>query len=166
MDRLDSVGGSPQLIDFKLGKPKTVAKKEDTRRKHILEAVRTGSLLQGALYARVFEGSAGKYIYLNPSKDYPQRVFEMSSDDEVLQSGAVAAVAEIEQVMRQGTMFPRLENPKGRTMPACDFCTVREACLRDDSTMRRQLVEAVSSPADTPAQRARRALWMGGADDE
>ena len=166
VDRLDSVDGSPQLIDFKLGKPKTVAKTEGTRRKHIVESVRAGALLQGALYARVFENSSGKYIYLNPAKDYPQRVFEMASDDQELQQNMAAAVTEIEQVMRQGAMFPRFEDRKGKGMPACDFCTVREACLRDDSTLRRQLVDAVNAPAETPAEQARRALWMGGAEDE
>jgi len=166
VDRLDSVGGSPHLIDFKLGKPKTVAKTEGTRRKHIIEAVRTGSLLQGALYARVFEGSAGKYVYLNPGKEYPQRVFEVSSDDHELQESMTTAVAEIEQAMRQGTMFPRMEDLKGKGMPACDYCAVREACSRDDSTMRRQLVESVAASPETPAAHARRALWMGGADDE
>ena len=166
VDRLDRVGEAPQLVDFKLGKPKTVAKTEGTRRKDVLKAVRAGGLLQGALYARVYPESTGKYIYLNPSADYPERVLELASDDDELQGNVATAVAEIEQVMRHGAMFPRLENLKGKGLPACDYCAVREACVLDDSTMRRQLVDAVKSPPETPAEQARRALWMGGADDE
>ena len=166
VDRLERVQGRPMLTDFKLGKPRTVAKTEGTRRKHILEAVRRGELLQGALYARAVEDGSGRYVYLNPSKDFPQRVFQMSADDEELQGHMEAAVGELEEVMRQGSMFPRLVTSKGENQKACDFCSVREACLRDDSTLRRQLLEAVEAEPESPASRARRALWVGGASDE
>jgi len=69
-------------------------------------------------------------------------------------------------VVTTGTFFPRVAALKSSTTPWCEFCEVREACVRDDSTLKRQFLEALDSTVVTPTQRARRQLWTMGRDDE
>jgi hypothetical protein len=63
-------------------------------------------------------------------------------------------------------MFARVEEPDGTDGRGCDYCSVAEACLRDDSGFRRRLVAwlAAEDPTATPIETAARRLWRLGVE--
>lgn len=162
-DRVGEVGGVVTITDFKLGKPPTVHKREATRITKVEEAVRDGRLLQGMVYARSKPGAQGRYLYLNAEVEMPQREFVFSADDLELNASLDAVMAEVTEVLDTGAFFPRVsECGRDQKPTACTYCAVREACLVEDSSMRRTLMRQVQDKASNPAEQARWALWWRG----
>jgi hypothetical protein len=84
------------------------AKKEETRRRKVLEAVRAGTLLQGALYARSMPGAKGRYLYIESDIDMPVREFEFLPDDQEIQDMTDLIVEEVSDALSAGAVFPRV----------------------------------------------------------
>ena len=162
-DRVGEVGGVVTITDFKLGKPPTVHKRESTRISKVEEAVRDGRLLQGMVYARSRPGAQGRYLYLNAEVEMPQREFVFSADSSELSASLDAVMAEVTEVLDTGAFFPRVSEAGRDAKPtACTYCDVREACLVEDSSMRRALMARLDDKVSTPAEQARWALWWRG----
>jgi len=178
-DRLDRAGSVFAMVDYKTGKPPSDGKRESTRRKHLLQSVALGNTLQGVAYALAAPGGRGegRYLYLKPEiGDAPEeaRHVRIAGDDGEIAAAFTAAVAAVSEAWRSGAMFPRMQEPNGKAGRACDFCSVSEACLVDDSGVRRRLLEwlAAEDGSATPAEAAARRLWLlgfgvgGGKHDE
>jgi len=162
-DRVGEVDGVVTITDFKLGKPPTVNKRESTRATKVADAVRDGRLLQGIMYARSRPNSRGRYLYLNADIEMPQREFSFSEDDSELNASLDAVMAEVTEVLDTGAFFPRVSEAGRDAKPtACTYCAVREACLVEDSSMRRTLMKQVQEATSTPAEQARWAMWWRG----
>ncbi len=167
-DRLDT---GPTATDYKTGRPMSKAKGASTREKHLLEKVAGGRLLQAMAYALAGPGNAGigRYIALYPKiGDLPNEVREVraAADDEQLAEAFDTAVEVIENAIDAGSAFPRVEEPGGGTARHCAWCSVAEACRRDDSSFRRALVDLMEGEerSDDPAVEAARALWRLGTE--
>jgi hypothetical protein len=93
----------------------------------------------------------------------PQREFVFSADDLELNASLDAVMAEVTEVLDTGAFFPRVsECGRDQKPTACTHCAVREACLVEDSSMRRTLMRQVQDKASNPAEQARWALWWRG----
>jgi RecB family exonuclease len=162
-DRLDVVDGRATITDFKLGRAPTDHKKPETRAAKILAAVRSGKLLQGALYARAMDNAVGRYLYLHPDHELPVREFVFSGDDAAIQESMDAVIGEVCSVIATGSFFPRVsEAGEDRIPVACKYCAVREACVVEDSGMRRGVMALSAAGPESPTSNARRALWWRG----
>jgi PD-(D/E)XK nuclease superfamily len=165
-----TVPDGPGLVftDYKTGKPPSEAVRPDFRRKHFLERVRTGRLLQAAAYALAAgPGGRGRYLYLRPDEP-PQREFPVEPSDVEVAAAFRAAVAAALAAWDAGVFTPRLVDASGRKEPArCKFCEVAEACLRRDSGARLRLGRWVESgvPGDHPGAAELLGVWWMG-DDE
>jgi hypothetical protein len=157
------------MVDYKTSAPPSGAKGEATRRRHLLREVAQGNALQGVAYALAAPADAaeGRYLHLKPEiGDAPDaaRHVRIARADAEAAAAFTEAVAAVAEVWRLGAMFARVEEPDGKDGRACAFCSVAEACLRDDSGIRRRLVswlEADDATA-TPVEAAARRLWRLG----
>ncbi len=173
-DRVDRDGISLCLVDYKTGRPASLAKKEPTRRKHLLREVAKGRKLQAAAYAAASEdGSArGRYLWLRPDiADAPEEARTATiAGDQADFSAALAEAVDIVGAARDaGAMFPRVEEVGSDQIPDhCKYCAVAEVCRRDDSSFRRRLVAwmANSDPGEKSAEKAARDLWHLGAEEK
>jgi hypothetical protein len=88
-----------------------------------------------------------------------------SADAEAAAAFATAVTTVIEAV-REGTLFPRVEEPDGSEPRFCSFCPVRQACLRDDSGFRRRVATWMAGRDRRRARwvKAARALWWLGVE--
>lgn len=165
--RADRLDRGPRATDYKTGKPLSAAKTPETREKHLLQKVAAGRLLQAAAYSLAEADGIGRYVYLKPKigeAPADARVVEASGADEELSGAFHEAVATIDLGLMTGIAFPRTDEPKGRRAEHCTFCPVSEACRRDDSTFRRDLIwlmEEGPAPTDTSLMIARRLWWLG-----
>ncbi|HYH44502.1 MAG TPA: PD-(D/E)XK nuclease family protein, partial [Thermoanaerobaculia bacterium] len=161
-------GAGLVFTDYKTGKPPSEAVRPDFRRKHFLERVRTGRLLQAAAYALAAgDGGRGRYLYLRPDEP-PQREFPVDPSDVEVAEAFRAAVAAALAAWDAGVFTPRLVDASGRKEPArCKFCEVAEACLRRDSGARLRLARWVESgvPGGHPGAAELLGVWWMG-DDE
>ena len=85
-------------------------------------------------------------------------------DDETFAELFESAVWSISEGRARGIVFPRLEEADGRKAQHCDFCSVAEACRRDDSGFRGRLVEWMQGGKgndEGDAAAARRLWWLG-----
>jgi PD-(D/E)XK nuclease superfamily len=173
-DLMEEIGGRVALTDFKTGAPLSRAKTDDTRRKHLLAAVRRGEALQAAAYALGVHDrpAVGRYAYLRPDLDDGIRVLAVDGEDAELASGFRAAVRVLLGAWDLGSLFPRLEERDTPDEPArCSVCEVREACVRGDSGARRRLARwatarrpgADANRGLSAAEAALAALWSLGA---
>jgi hypothetical protein len=169
-DRVDLKGSSPVLADYKAAKPMSDAKGEDTRRKHLLDRIGKGRLLQASAYA----GSAGRvigigrYAYLKPDDrwDEGMRIVAVRGDDDEIREKFETAVRSIAEGRSMGIAFPRVEEADGRKAEHCRYCRVAEACRRDDSGFRRRLVAWMGDrqSSDRRVEETARRLWWLGVD--
>lgn len=172
-DRVDEVEGEVILTDYKRGRPPSAGKKDETRRRHLLDGVRHGRHLQGVAYALagVGRGTAGRYLHLLPKVEPAAREVRVAADDGALGEAFDEALRRVLAAWDDGALFPRLTDPTGLVTPrACATCQVAEACLQGDSGARRRLAEWQRAPAMVGTGRALEAardLWaMGEGDDE
>ncbi|NOZ94003.1 MAG: hypothetical protein GXP47_04565, partial [Acidobacteria bacterium] len=138
-DRVDrEEDGTLVLTDYKTGAVDN-AVYASTR----IRYARQGKLLQGGVYALAISGGAvGRYLSLKEGVAPEERTVELDGTAEhaAIATAVGLAVGEILACLDTGTMFPRLD---GAGSP-CDHCAVRLACLRDDSSYRRRIVDAMA----------------------
>jgi hypothetical protein len=168
-DRLDRRGGDLALVDYKISRPPSSAKGEETRRRHLLRSIALGNTLQGVAYALAAPDGRGegRYLYLRPeigAAPEAARHVRIAAADVEMADAFTAAVAAVAAAWDAGAMFPRMEEPDGSAGRACAFCAVREACLVDDSGVRRRLVDWLGAAGEDgePVERAARGLWQLG----
>jgi hypothetical protein len=155
-DRLDLVGETLRFTDYKAGALPDDAVREDTRHRHLLEAVGRGERLQVAAYvASVPKASVeGRYVYLKPlERRSGARVATVQGDDEVAASHFQQAVRALIGLWDEGAFFPRLLGADGRSQgEACGRCEVKQACLQPDSGARRRLARWTEARQGAGAQ--------------
>jgi len=167
-DRVDDDDGVILLVDYKAAQPMSATTKESTRRKHLRQKIARGRLLQAAAYSRAsgVENARGEYLYLKPNQDWTDEMREVvvDCDDDVLVEPFATAIRTITTARAEGVAFPRVEEADGKTAAHCAYCAVAEACRRDDSMFRRDLVRWMNESEDSgdPAADAARALWWLG----
>jgi hypothetical protein len=171
-DRVDIGPNGLQLVDYKAANPISTAKGEDTRKSHLLDKIARGRLLQAAAYAGAASNrnGSGRYVSLKPDDrwDEGMRNAVVRGDDEAVLASFENAVRAIAEVRAGGITFPRLEEADGRTAKHCEFCSVAEACRRDDSGFRRRLIAWMQGDAATAEsdETVARDLWWLGFDRE
>ena len=168
-DRVDIGEVGPELVDYKAATPVSTAKKPETREAHLRDRIARGRVLQAAAYAAATGANgSGRYLYLKPDDrwdDEMRNVVVCGDDDELVKPFEVA-VRCVAEGRGCGIVFPRLEEADGKNAVHCRYCSVAEACRRDDSGFRRRLVlwmqeEKVNDDHD---HQAARALWWLGVD--
>jgi hypothetical protein len=169
-DRVDADGETSVLVDYKAAKPAVDAATEPTRSANIRRLISRGRLLQAAAYARA-EGvgnGVGRYLYLKPKEDCKDEIREIviAGDNPDYVEPFEVAVSAITSARSNGVAFPRVEEGDGRSADHCSYCSVAEACRRDDSAFRRDLVRWMRGVqgAGDPAVDAARSLWWLGCD--
>lgn len=147
-DRVDQVGGLVVWTDYKTGRPISKARRPETRRRHFLERVRSGTHLQAVAYLLGSDGGAvGRYLFLRPGLDDEQRELSVATGDQEFAEAFARASEAVLAAWEAGSFFPRVVATDGRKEPArCSFCTVAEACLRGDSGARQRLFEWTGQP--------------------
>ncbi len=166
-DRVDlSPDGALRITDYKAGKPISTAKQDNTRKRHLLGAIRRGEKLQAVVYHAAGRALApgrpveGRYLFLHEDVPDPARVLGVSDDaygaDFV--DALYEAAGKLFAAVDQGAFVPRLETPEGSA--PCQYCEVSAACLRGDHAHRARLAawtETVAASAPDrllPAERA------------
>jgi RecB family exonuclease len=170
-DRVDRRPDGVTCVDYKTGKPVSSAKKEDTRRRHLMKKIATGRMLQAAAYASAknLGPASGRYLWLKPDiKETPEaaRSALITCDDRDAALYLASAVTAVVRASDEGAMFPRVEEVGSDKLPDhCRYCAVVEVCRRDDSGFRRRLVDWMEAGGDTarPVDSAARTLWHLGA---
>ena len=172
-DRLDLRGESLVLTDYKTGR-RTVssAKQPRWQRKHLVASVASGERLQAVAYALGAGESVdrGRYLFLHPETDGDRAVreVEIRADDEQLVSAFSAAASAALGAWDSGAFFPRLVDPDRDEEPfRCQYCDVRDACVRGDSgargrlrrTMEHRYREFSSGQQLSPAELLLLTLW-------
>ncbi len=167
-DRVGGLGGAITLIDYKASRPVSDAKKEVTRRKHLETSIARGRRLQAVAYASAagVDSPRGAYLFLKPHDEWSDevRILALGRDDEKAAELFEHAVQTIDRARALGIAFPRLEEADGKTAGHCLYCSVAEACRRDDSGFRRDLVRwmrGLDDSCDTAADAARDLWWLG-----
>ncbi len=147
-DRVDRTpDGLFELTDYKTGSVDN-AVKHSTR----VGYVRRGKLLQGGVYALCRPAAKGRYLVLKEEVEPNGRVVALdgSGAQEAIRTAVALAVDEILSCLESGVLFPRVG------AKACDTCSVRPACLCDDSSYRLRIEAALAElDADHPVRR----LW-------
>ena len=150
-DRLDAGEDGPLLTDYKTGAFVADNKREDTRRRKLLEAVARGERLQATAYARA-TGGGGRYLFLRkPEEAFDREVREVqvAAADGELNEAFAAAVGRLLRLWDAGGFVPRLlDRSLRKAGPACASCDLRAACLHGDSFSRRRLAAWLDTPAD------------------
>ncbi len=167
-DRVDGPKEAAVLVDYKAAKPAVEAATEPFRSNNIRARIARGRLLQAAAYSRA-EGvgsGTGKYLYLKPIDGCKDEIREIAVAGDNLDfiEPFDAAVRAIAAARAQGVAFPRVEEADGGAAAHCAYCGVAEACRRDDSAFRGNLVQWMHGDegAGDPAVDAARTLWHLG----
>ena len=144
-DRVDRHADGLVLIDYKTGTSTLKQKTPAGRLKAYTREVARGARLQALVYALAAgePGDVGRFTFLRPRFDGPEeaRLVEARRGDDTLLQAFEAAVTTTLGAWDRGLFFPRME-PPGRPHEkprACEWCTVAEACSRQDSGVRRRL---------------------------
>jgi hypothetical protein len=143
-DRADLRDGRLCLTDYKTGQHfSETAKKKETVMRHLLKQVKAGQWLQIVSYVLIpGHGEVeGRLLFLKPDLSAHLHILSITTGQEQLEEAFQEAVSVILGAMEEGTLFPRLVDPKGKKEPSrCQYCDVSEACLRGDSGMRSRLL--------------------------
>jgi hypothetical protein len=165
-DRVDKAGGLVIWTDYKTGKPIATAKKPENRRRQFLDRVRRGNNLQAVAYLLGSDGeSKGRYLFLRPGLEGGERELAVTNNDQDFIEAFAAASEAVLAAWETGSFFPRVVELDGRKEPArCGFCSVAEACLRNDSGARQRLYEWTGQAAEArPEEMALLRVWRLGA---
>jgi hypothetical protein len=170
-DRVDEAEGGLRLTDYKVGRPISALKAADKRARDFLLAVRSGERLQAVAYALAAAQLAGpaanargRYLFLTDGLEV--REFEVRADDSAFANAFQQALSTSFAALDAGSLFPRLVTPDGTEPKRCEWCEVREACLRGDSSARHRLEDWAAAWGDasrasgSPTEQAAFALWQ------
>lgn len=160
-DRVDLDGEQIVVTDYKTGRANNkkylTSKQQATREKHLIAALREGSLLQAPLYALATTSGdgQGRFLFLDPDFEPADERRELAvggDDREVVttfEQTARTAVA----AWDHGAFFPRLQRPeKDKEPTACGYCLFAEACLRGDSGAKGRLAGWAATHSDQAPQ--------------
>ncbi|MFH1177906.1 MAG: PD-(D/E)XK nuclease family protein, partial [Acidobacteriota bacterium] len=157
-DRLDRIGETLRFTDYKAGALPDDAVREETRHKHLLDAIGRGERLQVAAYVASAAGASveGRYVYLKPLERRPgSRVAAVQGHDGEAAARFRGAVQALIGLWDEGGFFPRLVGADGRSQgDACGYCEVKQACLQPDSGARRRLARWMAAREGAGAQAA------------
>jgi hypothetical protein len=167
VDRADRRDGALRLTDYKTSRPKVAQLDADRRRAALLARIASGELLQGPAYAalaREHASPAGLGRYLHLRADAGEAGGEVAIEARDAEAAAVfaTAVARALAAFDAGAFFPRLvEADPEREGEACRTCTLKEACVKGDSSARGRLTRFASEPHRAPsrAEAALLGLW-------
>ena len=148
-DLVDRKNGALRLTDYKTGKPFITVIRPDARRRHLLGALRSGTHLQGMIYAlaaqalqREGEPAVGRYLHLDPQTKEDLRRTEYESEDSLLKEALLEVLDLLDGARRRGLLFPRVANSTDDSEPQnCQYCKVSAACSRGDSQSRQRETE-------------------------
>ena len=172
-DGVGTRGAALVLDDYKTGAPFTKAKRESTRRRHLLDGLRRGRHLQALAYVQAAAAlgvdAEGRYLFgKDDGKEY-ERILSFRHDDTEAIDLFESAVRTLRAARAQGVFFARVEDKKGESPPACKVCECRMACFRDETRERARLVglarrlEATPPDnVDSPVRRLHRDVWFLG----
>ena len=141
------------MSDYKTGKSPGNQQKPATRRRKHLENVTRGSNLQSVVYAIAASAASGReadgrFLFLAPELDAAVRVFSSPSEDVEFTDAFTETALQILTAWDRGSFFPRLVEGVNLTEPRrCEFCEVKDACLRGDSGARGRL-ERFAAPQE------------------
>lgn len=144
-DRVDRSDAGLRLTDYKTGRPVSEAKRSDTRKRHLLQALSRGERLQAAAYALgAGPGSEGRFLFLAPGLDLEAARFTVEEADPAATSAFRNSARAALRAFEAGSFPPRLVETRERKTPKlCERCEVVEACLQHDTTARQRLAEWV-----------------------
>ncbi len=157
-DRIDSADDQKILTDYKTGGSFSTAKRQDTRRKHLLNKIAAGELLQAAAYAISTEGT-GRYVYLRPDLPDDRAIATVQNDDEV-SPRFTTVVQRLLDSWHVGLFPPRLEDGAGDANKACEYCDLKAACLHGDSGARQRLSFLAASRKEVEATDLLANIWF------
>jgi len=169
-DRVDGSVDAPALVDYKAAKPEVEASREPDRTNNIFRRIARGRLLQGPAYSQAGKSGngSGRYLYLKPGEKWDDAVRQIAigGSDEAFREAFSGAVRTIAAAQAEGIVFPRVEEADGKDAKHCGYCAVKEACRRQDSGFRRDLVRWMrgADGAGRPDADAARTLWWLGVD--
>jgi hypothetical protein len=149
-DRGDLVVGGPVLTDYKTGAPiKKDAKKDETRRQHLLAQIAQGRRLQGPAYARA--SRAGRYLFAKDGVEDENARVDIAHDDAEVSARFDEAAGDLLSAFERGAFPPRLlgETRTGKG-PACARCDVAEACLFGESGSSQHLAAWITQHEEAP----------------
>ncbi|HKI85065.1 MAG TPA: PD-(D/E)XK nuclease family protein [Candidatus Krumholzibacteria bacterium] len=135
------------LIDFKSSAPFITTTKDASRRRHLLNALHSGTRLQGMSYALSLqqmtqETGWGSYLHLKPDASGLSSWIDFRGDDREASDALREVVKILHDARRRGSLFPRVVDPTGQKEPdACKYCEVSAACVRGDSQSRQREAE-------------------------
>lgn len=162
-DRLERVGGEPQLVDLKTGKPLhgSTSRKLANVREAIHKRIRSGAIVQGALYS-LATGRPARYDHVRddaPEPDDNGRYF-VDLADGATREAFLAALATIDEALGAGHWLPRLlDQTLQKNNPACARCDVALACRQGDSAATRRLRALVEHARAAGDATTLLALW-------
>jgi hypothetical protein len=166
-DRVDVDPAGLVLTDYKTGGAVSGAKRPETRRRHLLEQVSSGRLLQAAAYALgERDAVAGRYVFAKEGVPDEAAVVSVAREDAALAACFGAAARALVSAWEAGAFAPRLIGaPSGDDGPVCRRCELVDACLRGDSGSRRRLRTwlETTSEGESALLRAARGLFPEGA---
>lgn len=166
-DRVDAAqdgGAALTFTDYKTGRALSSAVRPDTRRRHLLQRVGQGELLQAVAYACSGDATrtSGRYLQLATEGAPGSAEARVTSDDQDFVAAFHASAQILLRAWNAGSFAPRLAEPGGRACTACSGCPVSPACLKGDSGSRSRLLAwadaALSKPCSEP-ELALRAVW-------
>ena len=141
LERAPNAPGGRLLTDYKTGAPpKREASRIATVREHLERDVARGRRLQAAAYALSEAGSSGRYLFLTEREvtcGDEGRVLTFERGEGAWEVGFGEALSHLAAAWRAGVFAPRLVGADGKEPKACSWCEVSDACLRDDSGVRR-----------------------------
>ena len=167
--RADRVDVGPVLTDYKSGKSRSEAAGAETRARHLLQATRTGELLQLAVYL-LGAGPTAAARYLAAGSEARFAALESADAGDELRAVGARTLAVLLAARDAGAFVPRLAEQDGGTPQVCGSCDFRDACRQHDTGARHRLLDWVAHPGGAPvpgetAARAVRALADATAED-
>ena len=155
-DRVDAASGGMAFVDYKAGKPVSLAVGAETRAAHLVKQIRQGRRLQAVAYAvAAGPGGEGRYVFARDGDPIESAVAAVASDDSVARAAFDETVGHVLACWDAGAFVPRLVD--GADPPqVCDWCDVRTACSTHDTTSRHRFARwradtghrAPADPAD------------------
>ncbi len=140
-DRVDRRGEGVVCTDYKTGAAPSLGERDSTRRARVLDRIRGGAFVQGALYAVALpSGAVGRYLFLGARQEEAAREVTLEAEHEDVVETLKRVVATVGEAWRAGVFVPRLVEPERDVENRrCEACPYKPACLRGDSGVRRRL---------------------------
>lgn len=128
-DRVERIGERTLLTDLKTG---TATSAKELTEKGIPGGTQLQALVYGIAARAHVPGARGRYLYLGEARDDPS--VTVAGDLAEAERALASALATVETAWVEGVFYPRMLGARPeKPGPYCDFCSVAQACLREDS---------------------------------